>query len=404
MRHTTILIVMFASALVAQRPAEPRIETTSASVGYWDISPFDRVSELHRNLQKGTQSLAHDPEFGYLPAILKQLAVPIESQILVFSKTSLQSAHINPDSPRAIYFNDDVSVAWVRQGPILEVAAHDPQNGMMFYAISQAKQDPPRLVREQVCLDCHHTAATLGVPGNLVRTVFPGLSGLAVTGLAGSPVDHRTDYEERWGGWYVTGRSGPVRHRANAVVVSVSGEGPMTNSDRPAAPLREKFSTSSYLSPYSDIVALTVFEHQVHLTNLITRVSWESKIGELRQSTIHDLVDYMLFIEEAALPSPITGSSGFAASFERRGPADRQGRSLRMLDLKQRLMRYPCSYMIYSTAFQSLPSGAKAAIYARLFSILSGTENSQRYARLTEEDRKAVAEILRETLPDVSGF
>ena len=365
----------------------------------------DRVAEFHRTLRTaGKLSLAYDPDFGYLPALLKQFSIPVESQILVFSKTSLQSSYISPETPRAIYFNDDVAIAWVRRGPILEIAAHDPDYGMVFYTVDQAADVAPDFAREQVCLDCHHTASTLGVPGNLVRTVFPGLTGLAVTGLAGTAVDHRTPYEERWGGWYVTGKSAPVRHRANAVVVGVTGEGPVTDNRAPAAPLRERFATSSYLSPYSDIVALTVFEHQVHMMNLIARAALESRTGTLRQSTITDLVDYMLFVDEAPLPSPIAGSSGFAERFTALGPADRQGRSLRMLDLNTRLLRYPCSYMIYSTAFQALPAETKKSIYGKLFQILDGKEAGSRYARLGEADRKAIAEILRQTVTDASGL
>jgi hypothetical protein len=392
-----ILIMLFTTAIASQEPA--RIETTHDNIRYWESSMQDPVAGLQRELENGTVSLSHDPVFGYLPTLLERFNIPLESQILVFSKTSLQSAHISPESPRAIYFNDDVAVAWVRRGPLLEIGAHDPQNGVVFYTINQAQRSTPEFAREQVCLDCHHTTSTLGIPGMLVRTTFPGLTGLAVAGLGGGTADHRTPFEERWGGWYVTGKRAPVRHRGNAVVMSVTGEGPLMISREPSAPLRESLTTSSYLTPYSDIVALAVFEHQVHMTNLINRAAWESRAGAVDQSTIQELIDYMLFVEEAPLSSPMEGSSGFTEFFAARGPADSLGRSLRVFDLNTRLFRYPCSYMIYSAAFQSLPPTVKGQIYRRLTQILSGKENNPRYRRLGEIDRKAIMEILRDTLP-----
>ncbi len=89
-------------------------------------------------------------------------------------------------------------------------------------------------------------------------------------------------------------------------------------------------------------------------------------------NVINELVDYMLFLDEAPLKCKVAGTSGFAAGFAARGPVDSRGRSLRQLDLERRLMRYPCSYMIYSDAFEGLPAEAKAAIYRRMWLILSG--------------------------------
>ena len=159
---------------------------------------------------------------------------------------------------------------------------------------------------------------------------------------------------------------------------------------------------SGYMTPYSDIVSLLVIEHQAHLMNLITRIGWEARIGSeagrpLAQ-TAAELVDYMLFVDEAPMPGPITGPSGFAKVFASKGPRDARGRSLRDIDLtKDRLMKYPCSYMIYSDAFTALPPAAKDAIYARLWEILSGKDASKRYDRLTSADRQAIVEILRDT-------
>ena len=67
-------------------------------------------------------------------------------------------------------------------------------------------------------------------------------------------------------------------------------------------------------------------------------------------------------------------------------------------------MRYPCSYLIYSAAFDGLPPIAKDAIYARMWQVLSGEEKGERYRMaLPLADRRAIVEILRDTrsgLPD----
>ena len=117
-----------------------------------------------------------------------------------------------------------------------------------------------------------------------------------------------------------------------------------------------------------------------------------------------DLVDYMLFVYEAPLAGPMQGSSGFAATFSAQGPRDAKGRSLRDLDLRSRMFRYPCSYMIHTEAFDALPAAAKTAVYTRLWDILSGREKHQRYNRLTAADRRAIVEILRDTKKDLPAY
>ena len=154
-----------------------------------------------------------------------------------------------------------------------------------------------------------------------------------------------------------------------------------------------------------------IFQHQVRMTNLMTRIGWEARLAEhdrrldLAASPLRDgvneLVDALLFVEEEPLTAAVRGTSGFAEIFAALGPADRQGRSLRQLDLERRLLRYPCSYMIYSAAFAALPGGVREAIYSRVWEILSGRETAPKYSRLSEADRRAVVDILRDTLPDL---
>jgi hypothetical protein len=249
------------------------------------------------------------------------------------------------------------------------------------------------------------------VPGLVARSVFMAPDGLPLTQFGSYDPDDRTLFRQRWGGWYVTGTHGSMRHLGNAIVTNVADlETMISDSTLNRTSLEGRFDPSGYVSAHSDIAALMVFEHQGHMTNLITRIGWETRLAAydhrvdlasgVLQDAVNELVDYLLFVDEAPLTAAIKGTSGFAENFAAQGPADSRGRSLRQLDLERRLLRYPCSYMIYSAAFGALPADVREAIYRRMGIILSGREASAKYARLSEADRRAVVEILRETLLD----
>jgi hypothetical protein len=378
----------------------------------YDTRPVhDAVSKLNDMIEAGRLHLKFDGDQGYLRSVLEALNVPIESQMAVFSKTSVQARIIGPQNPRTLFFNGSVAVGWVRGG-FVELAAQDPQQGIIFYLLSQTPQEKPRFVRHDECLSCHDSNEALGVPGMLVRSDFTAPGGTALRELGNYLTDHRSPLEQRWGGWYVTGNSGAMRHMGNALITDPDNpESAITSETLHVDSLRDKFDTNAYLSPYSDIAALMVFEHQMHMMNLFIRIGWQTRGGRYHHRldvkalavTAAELVDYMLFVDEAPLTNRIQGTSGFSEKFSSEGPRDSKGRSLRQLDLERRLVRYPCSYMIYSEAFDGLPPEAREAIYRRMWQILSGKERDGRYARLSLADRQAVVEILRETkkgLPD----
>jgi hypothetical protein len=397
------------------------------TIQYYTRPTTDLVAELNRRILNGEVRLKFDGEQGYLRSVLEALNIPVESQIVPFSKTSVQSYRITPKSPRTLFFNDAVTIGWVRGG-FIEVAAEDPRQGVHFYTLPQRAVDVPQFKRGDGddCLGCHESLDSVGVPGMLVRSFFTAPDGAPIRKLGFSVTDHRTPLAQRWGGWYVTGRSGSIRHMGNAVVTDTDKPDAMVTDDTlNLESLKGKFDTDAYLSPYSDIVALLVFEHQMHMTNLLTRIGWEARVtlfqeqgnkksedqtvanpqslDPLLRDSAKELVDYMLFVDEAPLADKIQGTSGFSQKFSEQGPFDSRGRSLRQFDLQHRLMRYPCSYMIYSEAFAALPPEAKAAIYKRMWEILSGKEKDKKYARLSRDDRKAIVDILRETdkgLPD----
>ena len=373
------------------------------AIRYRDAVPTGAVEQLNRRLHGG-EPLSFEGPGGYLKALLAALDIPVESQLAVYSKTSLQSARISPQNPRVIFFNDSTAVAWV-PGGFIEVAAHDPRQGAVFYLLNQAPAPVPQLVRDERCLSCHLSTAAAGVPGFLVRSIPTAGDGTIIPWLGNYATDHRSAVRDRWGGWYVTANRVDGPHLGNAFIADPNARDlPPWTAARHLTTLEGHLPSGTYPSPYSDIVALLVFDHQARMMNLLTRIGWEARIlaeparpGDFDlTSTASELVDYLLFVDEAPI-GRVRGTSGFAARFASRGPRDRHGRSLRELDLDGRLMRYPLSFMIYADAFDALPADAKDSIYRRLWEVLSGRDRSSRYAHLSDEDRRAIREILLDT-------
>jgi hypothetical protein len=318
-----------------------------------------------------------------------------------------------------LFFTDDVVVAGIQGAPLIEIAAVDPLRGVVFYTLEQSRGffGRPGFVREgRRCLQCHDSLNSLGVPGMLVRSVMPSPDGTANPQLGNHVIDHRSRLEDRWGGYYVTGRHPDVAHLGNGTVTDIRDETSIRdNQELTLDSITAHIDSGTTLTDTSDIVALMVFEHQMHMTNLLVRYGWEVRYamaggeegaasGVDLSAAAREVVDYMLFVDEADLPGPIEGGSGFRRAFESRGPFDSRGRSLRQLDLDRRLMRYPLSYMIDSNAFDGMPVEARNALYFRLWQILSGRDADPRYGRLSAADRGAILDILRETNPALPAY
>jgi len=376
---------------------------TNPAIAYATRPTKDAVAELAGRIADGSARLEFDAETGYLRSALDALHVPVVSQMLVMSKTGVQGLHTGPENPRAIYFTDAVTVGYIRGAPLLEFAVHDPEQGVVFYTIDQKPQASVQIDRPSSCLRCHVAYNTLHVPGMLARSVFIAPDGLPLGQFGSYDADDRTPFRRRWGGWYVSGSDGGMTHIGNAFITdTVKREAMVSDDALTRIEPHSRFDGAGYLSTHSDIVALMVFQHQSHMTNLITRLGWETRMtGSPSPEAVAELVDYALFVDETPLPAPIKGSSGFAEGFAALGPADHQGRSLRQFDLDRRLMRYPCSYMVYSAGFRALPEVAKHAVFVRMWDILSGRETSPKYRRMPEPDRRAVVDILRETIHDL---
>jgi hypothetical protein len=383
------------------------------AINYFTTPAADRVARLNDDLQRGAVTLTFDPVQGYLPSVLQALKLPVESQLLVFTKSSVQAPRINPRNPRALYFDDTVTLGFIHGAEFLEFAAQDPRQGVVFYTLDQRASEKPAIERRNFCVSCHDSRSTLEVPGMLVRSIATTATGAAVPKYGNSTPDHRTPFDDRWAGYYVTGRHGALRHSGNAMLVDRGSDTRVAGDTLNLDTVADRFDASAYLSPHSDIVALLVFEHQMHMINLLTRIAWDARVlanahradaPAVLARSAEEVVDYLLFVDEAPLPDAVRGTSGFADRFAARGPADRRGRSLRELDLKTRLLRYPCSYAIYSEAFDALAPEARAAIYERLWRILSGGEPAPKYARLAAADRRAIIEILRDTKKNLPAY
>ena len=381
-------------------------------------SPTDPVAELEQKIEQGQAKLTYEPRHGYLESVLDQLHVPKDSQGLVFSKTSFQASKISPGTPRALYFNDDVYVGWVQNGEAVELASVDPVQGPVFYLLSQRRSDHPRFIRQNAaCMQCHQSQLTGDVPGLLMRSVYPDHDGMPVFSAGTFLTTEHSPMNQRWGGWYLDGKTSELG----------MGNGIVENPEQPeqlsqgGADLAKLFDASPYLTSHSDAVPLLVLAHQTHLHNLLTKAATETRVALAEETAIAQamgqqppphhfpttltrlkvccdaVVNCLLFAGESPLSTSIAGSTDFASRFEKLGPFDRRGRSLRQFDLQRRMFKYPCSYLIYSQQFDSLPEQAKQYIYRRMWKVLTGRDDSPQFNHLSDQDRSAIYQILRET-------
>jgi len=426
-RGAFVIVAIF--GLAAARGAQEREPYLGAPIRYEDAARNDIVARVLGELQSDGRALPFDEARGWLPALLELLDLPVESQVLVFSKTSLQSDRISPATPRAIYFNDDAALAWIPGSPVMELTTFDPVQGPTFYAIEQRRGAPVFERRDDSCLTCHASPRTQGWPGHLVRSVHPDARGFPILRAGTYRTTDASPLEERWGGWYVTGTSGGQRHMGNATVAegvegTESAERLVEGVGVDVVDLAGRFDTARYPSPHSDIVALMVLEHQNEVQNVLARASYEGRraldyqrvlneaLGEgerhISESThrriqraAEDVVDALLFKDAAPLTGPVRGTSGFTEAFQAHGVRDSEGRSLRDLDLERRLLRIPCSYLIHSPAMRQLPALVDSAVWRDLGAILRKDEGARAMPKLSGEDRANIRAHLRETLDPV---
>jgi hypothetical protein len=380
-----------------------------------DPAPDNAIARLGRRLASGVATLEYTEGRGYLPSLLELLGINVDSQVLVFSKTSFQHTLIDPMHPRALYFNDNVAIGMVQGGTVYEMLALEPSRGLAFYTLDTKKTGQPAFQRRGVeCLFCHGPG-NKGAAAMVVASVIPDAHGApAYTSAFIDTIDHRTPIERRWGGWYVTGTHGSQEHLGNAVAPDPERPLDLEQANtQNLTSLEGKIDVSRYLTGTSDIVALMTLEHQLGVTNRLGALGVQYRQAERTgaadllkslNADVRDLVDYMLFVGEAPLREPVKGVSTFTRTFAQRGPRDSRGRSLREFDLHTRLFRYRLSFMIYSDLFDALPAPVRLSVFERLYDVLTGRDASHKYAAIPAADRIAILDIVRDTKQNLPSY
>ena len=420
------------SVLPAENERGTRYDVEYPAIGYSTVRPSERIAKLQAELNQDVATLAFDETNGYLSAVLEALDIDPASQLLVFSRTSINKTHILPSRPRAIYFNDDAYVALVPGAGMLEIATMDPQLGPVFFILEQRASATPQFDRQTVqCLRCHDSLTMTGggVPRFILGSGYVDTQSNLVSHEGWVLTSPETPFRFRWGGWYVTGKHGDLPHLGNIVVKDVTE---LQDLERLRIFNRQTLEgiidSELYATGHSDIVALLVIEHQVYVQNLITRVNYDvrtrfasdeqhldvdnsgnrqfvtDEMKSFIEETTEPLVKALLFADEAELTAPIIGSTNFAKHFERRGPYDSKGRSLRQFDLQARTFRYPLSYLVYSDAFDALPRIVRDYIYRRFAETLGDDRADESVARLRPEERAVILDILRATKPEFAAY
>ncbi len=418
------MVVSFGSGL----SFEPIYER--APINYFESEPDTKLTRLfERAVDEGFLNEGSDREI--LEELLELLEVPVESQMLVFSKTSAQNSRISPNTPRAIYFSDDIYMGWVQGGEI-EVASFDEKLGIVFHLVQLTRREegqPPSLSRDRSCLNCHAGSSNGGMPGVMVRSVYPQDSGLPLFQAGSFHTRHDSPIEERWGGWYVTGEVEECVHLGNTVAEADRRSVEVTMKPftaEPVSSLDSFFDTDPYLNGgHSDVLALMMLEHQVGVHNIIVEanlttqntlyrhVEMQKAFGEPVDAPLSDtntrildrmaekVLKQLLYVEEFVLPAGVEANPDFQEAFQQSSRESSDGRSLKDFRLYERLMKYRCSHLIYSEAFSFLPNEMRELVLGKLHSILTEPSAWSDFSHLSESEREYILVILRETMSDL---
>jgi len=424
-RRAILALTALLALVPSLAPAQGVPDYEQPPISYSATVPRDAFAALQRRITSGELAFAGS-EQRILQSVLDALNVPVWSQVLVFSRTSLQRGRIRPERPRALYFSDSVYVGWV-PGGLIEIAAVDPELGPVFYSVDlrSLREGRAKIERDADCMRCHGGTFVRDIPGLFARSVFPDATGEPLGRHGTVTVDDETPFGERWGGWYVTGYHGSETHRGNVIASERGDQLVFTPDTRRPDELSPYFPTSDYLRATSDAVALLVFEHQMAMQNSLTRASQAARkmiayqkglqtafkeplsdepvydsVKSVFTSTVQDVLDHLLFRQAAPLPDGLVGHPELRQSFANDAPRATSGHSLKDLLLKERLFAQRCSYLIYSDSFRQLPETLKQRILDRLREVLQSREPEARYAYLPSEERQRIYEILRETHPD----
>jgi hypothetical protein len=378
---------------------------------YHERAPQDRFTRLKGDLESGKIALDRTSERAFVESLLAALDVPVSSQMLVFSNTSLQLRLISPRNPRALYFSDDIYIGWVPGGRI-EVVGLDPELGAIFYIFDVPRSTlPVRVEQSDRCMNCHAAGDTGHVPGLVVKSVLPGPVGGSLDAFRREQSGHGIPLADRFGGWVVTGASA-FQHKGNSIGRYVAGN----LTQVPLAP-GSSFDFARYPLATSDVLPQLIHEHQVGFVNRVVEAGYRARTdlfaddGKLTPAHAAELdeqarviVRYALFADEVPLPDGgVQGEAPFKADFARQRHANTDGASLKDFDLRTRLFKNRCSYMLYTSLFQGLPPELKERIFQRLGDALNVEKPDKEFAYLPTSEKQIIRSILKATLPDWPG-
>lgn len=382
-------------------------------ISYGEGMAKGRVEKLIAEMEERGDEMPGRSSLEFLRWLLAELEVPEASQLLVFSKTSLQVHLISPQNPRALYFSDDIYVGWV-PGGIVELAVSDPELGMVFYEVDYRKRMPSQaFIRSNECLTCHASSRTEGVPGAFVRSVFPDRDGQPMGQFGGFLSNDATEMAHRWGGYYLTGVGPGVLHMGNQIYDERIEPKP---KDIWHESLEDVIDVDRYLQPTSDIKPMMMLEHQTRVHNVLIRAAMRYRralhfaqlmneapaasesVRKTLASEVEKVLEVMLFRDEAPITGDgMAGDQKIADILTATAPVSSEGRSLKQTRLYPRLMKYRLSYMIYSEAFASLPDALRNAVLARLKEGLTSEDKLPMFDHLGPKERRRIDHILTET-------
>ncbi len=377
---------------------------------YWNRTPKDPFTRIKDDLEQGRLNLDESSEQGYLVSLLKALKIPVETQMLVYSTTSLQLSLISPRSPRALYFNDDIYLGYVPGGKI-EIVSIDPELGAIFYIFDIPKAGTrPVAERSRRCMNCHSDEDTREVPGIVIKSVIPGPTGGSLESYRRGLSGHEIPLSDRFGGWHVTGAEEIGPHWGN-LTGRFTPQGIVTTPLPPG----ERFDWSIFPVATSDLLAHLLHEHQAGFVNRVVESHYRLRTALARgkgklletdradmERQVEELVRYLLFADEAPLPKGgMVGDPALKEAFLADRRAAASGESLRDFDLKTHLFRNRCSYMIHTPLFQALPEGFRRRLYQRMDRALAASPADRDYAHLPPDEKARIRAILKETVPGV---
>jgi hypothetical protein len=413
-RFLPLSLFLMISAAQAAETKEPRVmDFRVAPHSYLDWKPKDRFAQLQEKAQKGEVKIDTTNDRAFLTSLLEALNIPISSQIMVFSASSLQSERINPRNPRALYFNEDTYIGWV-PGGLIEIIAADPEMGPMFYVFNRLRPGGPvpDVERSTKCMNCHAGNATRRLPGLIAESLLVSRAGSSLETFRRDVQGHQIPLETRFGGWHLTGEHNIPNHKANMMGVPQNGKNVIV-----PVPPGENSDLSLHLLPTSDILPNLIHEHQIGFENRLVYAVYtlrqlkadnKGMMGAAAKAEIderaQELARYTLFADEAKFPAKgMVGDPAYAQDFLRDRKTSKSGLSLKDLDMKTRMFKHRCSYMLYTDSWKAAPKELKERVYYHMALYLRDQADPQ-HSHIPQAERLAIRTILKETMNDLPSW